>query len=110
MLCSDANTCRTVFIDNHGLVRAQGDVHKTKFGLKQVIVPTIVRDARYAPNTLSLDRHGFTLKVHPTALSESDFFAGGAKLEVDYYDEIKDLIKKSTGAKHVLVIHHQVRR
>jgi len=71
-------------------------------------VETTVRDGRLHPE-LNLDDNSFQLVVHPTALKTEEFYNSEEKIKSEYYAEIAQLIKKTTGAAHVHVFHHQVR-
>jgi len=72
-------------------------------------VDVLIRNGRNVPN-LTLDENSFQLEVHPTALSTSDFFEpSAAKIKSSYYPEVAELVKRATGAEHVIVFHHQVR-
>jgi hypothetical protein len=65
----------------------------------------VIRNARLAEE-LSLDRQGFQLVHHETAVR--DFYDRGEVQEV-YYPEIEQLLKRATGAEKVVVFDHQVR-
>jgi hypothetical protein len=64
-----------------------------------------IRNARLEPE-LSLDRQGFQLVHHETAVHD---FYDRAEVETVYYPEIEALLKKVTGAAKVVVFDHQVR-
>jgi hypothetical protein len=65
-----------------------------------------VRDARPIAGALDLDRHGFALTRHDTAMR--DFYDEREVREV-YYQEIDRLVKAATGAREVVVFDHTVR-
>ncbi len=65
-----------------------------------------LRDGREVRDTLSLDREGFELWHHDTAMT--DFF-DPEEVERVYDREIVELIKEATGAKRVYVFDHTVR-
>ena len=65
-----------------------------------------VRDARPIAQTLDLDRHGFALTRHDTAMR--NFYDEREVREV-YYAEIDRLVKAATGAREVVVFDHTVR-
>ncbi len=65
-----------------------------------------IHDARPIAATLDLDRHGFALTRHDTAMR--DFYDEREVREV-YYKEIEQLIKAATGAKEVVVFDHTIR-
>ena len=64
-----------------------------------------IRNARAAQD-LSLDREGFQLVHHETAVHD---FYDRAEVEKVYYAEIEALLKKVTGAERVVIFDHQVR-
>merc|ERR1712142_68145 len=74
---------------------------------KTVEIEVTVRDGRNHQH--SLDKHSFELAEQVTALTTEDFFKDQDKVKTVYYPEIAELIKKKTGAAHVLMFHHQVR-
>jgi hypothetical protein len=55
---------------------------------------------------LSLDKEGFQLVRHETAVQD---FYDRAEVEKSYYPEIEALLKEATGAEKVVVFDHQVR-
>jgi hypothetical protein len=65
-----------------------------------------IRDARPVARTLDLDRHGFALGRHDTAVR--DFYDEGEVREV-YHKEIERLVTAETGAREVVVFDHTVR-
>lgn len=70
-------------------------------------VPRSVRIAngRHAP-TASLDREGFALTRHDTAVRD---FADAAEIETIYYPEMEQLLRAMTGASRVVVFDHNLR-
>jgi hypothetical protein len=68
------------------------------------IVP--VRDARMLAEAPSLDRQGFELHRHASAVSD---FSDDAAIRTAYYPEVERLVKDVTGAARVLVFDHNVR-
>jgi hypothetical protein len=62
-----------------------------------------VADARPLGDALSLDREGFVLRRHPTALTS---FADDAAVKAVYYPEMAALMGTATGATRVLVFDH----
>jgi hypothetical protein len=58
------------------------------------------------PGGLSLDRNGFELHRHTSALSD---FADAAAIERVYYPESEALLKRYTGAKRVVIFDHTLR-
>ncbi len=65
-----------------------------------------IRDARPIAETLDLDRHGFALTRHDTAVRD---FYDESEVRAVYYPEIEQLIKTATGAKEVVVFDHTIR-
>ncbi|WP_454827669.1 CmcJ/NvfI family oxidoreductase [Paraburkholderia xenovorans] len=67
-----------------------------------------VSNARVAPppGALSLDRNGFELHRHASALTD---FSDPAKIESVYYRESEQLLKQATGARRVVVFDHTLR-
>ncbi len=67
-----------------------------------------VANARVAPppGGLSLDRNGFELHHHPSALTD---FSDRAAIEHIYYRESEALLKRWTGAKRVVIFDHTLR-
>ena len=67
---------------------------------------TRIYDARPVAASLSLDREGFALTRHDTAVS--DFYDERQVREV-YYAEMERLVAEATGAEKVLVFAHTIR-
>jgi len=65
----------------------------------------LIRNARLAEQ-LSLDREGFQMVHHETAVQD---FYDRAEVREIYYPEIEQLLKEATGAEQVIVFDHQVR-
>lgn len=65
-----------------------------------------VRDARAIAGTLDLDRQGFVLRRHDTAVRD---FYDESELRDVYYREVEDLVKRETGAEKVVVFDHTIR-
>jgi hypothetical protein len=65
-----------------------------------------IHDARALAAEWSLDRNGFVLAQHPTAVA--DFFDPD-ELAAVYYPEIEQLIKRVSGASRVVVFDHTLR-
>ncbi len=65
-----------------------------------------IRSARAIRDSLSLERQGFELWQHETAVK--DFFDTD-EIERVYNPEVEELIKQATGAKRVYVFDHTVR-
>jgi hypothetical protein len=69
--------------------------------------PVTVRNARPLGVPLSLDREGCALVGDQTAVRD---FYDEDEIRRVYYSEIDTLVKTHTGARRVVVFHHQVRR
>ena len=65
----------------------------------------LIRNARLAEQ-LSLDREGFQMVHHETAVQD---FYDRAEVREIYYSEVEQLLKEATGAEQVIVFDHQVR-
>jgi hypothetical protein len=65
-----------------------------------------VRDARPLADTLTLDRNGFELRRHASAVTD---FRDDDIVRRLYYPETAQLVKDVTGAARVLVFDHNVR-
>ena len=67
-----------------------------------------ISNARIAPppGALSLDRNGFELHRHASAVSD---FSDRAAIESVYYRESEQLLKDATGARRVVVFDHTLR-
>jgi hypothetical protein len=65
-----------------------------------------IHDARSAARTLSLDREGFALVRHDTAVRD---FYDEAELRAVYYGEMERLVMQATGAIKAVVFDHTIR-
>ena len=65
-----------------------------------------IDDGRALAGELSLERNGFLLARHPTAVR--DFF-DAAELKAVYYPEVERLIREQSGARRVVVFDHTLR-
>jgi len=65
-----------------------------------------IGDGRALAGELSLDRNGFVLVRHPTAVR--DFF-DAEELKAVYYREIERLVREQSGASRVVVFDHTLR-
>jgi hypothetical protein len=81
--------------------RGGGDssLHKGKY----VMRPVRIRNARLPANGFSLDREGFLLTHHKSAVA--DFYDDDAIARV-YEPEVKDLVRRVTGATRVEIFDH----
>ena len=66
----------------------------------------IIHDGRPLAPTLSLDREGFRLERHETAVRD---FYDEEELRAVYYPEIERLVAEKTGAEKVVVFDHTIR-
>jgi hypothetical protein len=65
-----------------------------------------IGDARELAGELALDRNGFVLVEHRTAVKN---FFDAAELKSVYYPEVQELIKNAAGADRVVVFDHTLR-
>lgn len=65
-----------------------------------------IRDARPIAGQLSLDRHGFALRRHQSAVTN---FYDEDEVQSVYYPECERLLREATGAARVVVFDHIVR-
>ena len=65
-----------------------------------------IRDARALAAPATLDREGFALETHASAVSD---FYDSDEVERVYYPEAAELVKRATGASEVHVFDHNVR-
>ena len=68
--------------------------------------PVRIRNGREVAGRLSLDREGFVLTRHETAVSN---FYDPEEVRAVYYPELETLLKRVTGAARVAVFDHVVR-
>jgi hypothetical protein len=68
--------------------------------------PVRIRNGRACIGELALDRNGFVLADHPTAVTS--FFAPD-QLKSVYYPEVERLVKRVAGASRVVVFDHTLR-
>lgn len=66
-----------------------------------------VYDARQLPSIASLDKQGFALCHHPTAVK--DFYSPRDSWQARYEAELKDLILAATGASEIHIFDHTLR-
>ncbi|EGN98328.1 hypothetical protein SERLA73DRAFT_138700, partial [Serpula lacrymans var. lacrymans S7.3] len=62
--------------------------------------PTVIHDIRGQEHTVGLDKTGFQFVKH---VSEEKDFLDDAAIEVKYYKEVEELLKKEAGAKKVFI-------
>ena len=65
-----------------------------------------ITDARSFAGEISLDKQGFQLETHHTAVVD---FYDREEVERVYYPEVEELLKRATGAEKVVIFDHQVR-
>lgn len=81
------------------------NIHRRRTGVQDLrAVP--IHDGRTAGAELSLERNGFVLVDHPTAMA--DFF-DGEELKRVYYPEVERLIAATSGASRVVIFDHTLR-
>lgn len=70
-----------------------------------------IRNARLASpaGDLSLDRSGFQLVQHRSALDDADDYHSEARIRAVYYAEVESVLRAVTGAQKVLVFDHTLR-
>ena len=78
--------------------------HRRTSSYKAVSVP--IYDGRVIAADLSLDRQGFALRRHNSAVT--DFYDDEQVLE-RYYPEMEQMVKQATGASRVVVFDHTTR-
>lgn len=85
-----------------GVPRASGEVDARR---------VVVQDARRrrVVDALGLDRSGFELLQHASALSAPEAYADEARVRALYYPEAVELILRHTQAEKVLVFDHTLR-
>jgi hypothetical protein len=81
------------------------NIHRRSIGQAELRKMT-VQDGRQAAEPLSLEKNGFELVTHRSAVR--DFF-DPAELKSVYYPEVEQLIRKLTGAARVVVFDHTLR-
>ncbi len=65
-----------------------------------------IADGRYLAEHFSLDREGFELSGHATAVSD---FLDNEEVRSVYYPEVERLVRDTTGASEVIIFDHTVR-
>ena len=65
-----------------------------------------MRDGRALDDPATLESMGFALEVHPTAVEN---FRDDGEVVATYYDEMRDLVKRASGASRVFVFDHTIR-
>jgi hypothetical protein len=70
-----------------------------------------IRNARLASpaGDLSLDRSGFQLVQHRSALDDANDYTSEARIRAVYYAEVESVLRTVTGAQKVLVFDHTLR-
>ena len=68
--------------------------------------PMSIYDGRAIAQQLTLDKHGFMLTCHETAITN---FYDANEVQAVYYPEVERLVKEVTGAEKVVVFDHNVR-
>ncbi len=75
--------------------------------IRSVEIEIAVRDARPIVGEITLDRQGFELVKHRSAVRD---FYDDAEVKRVYYPEAERLLKAATGASRVFVFDHVTRR
>jgi len=75
---------------------------------EHVAADVSMHDARELCPPASLSSHGFELKVWPSQLAADDFRNDGSVVE-KYYEEMRELVKASSGAERVFIFDHTLR-
>jgi hypothetical protein len=65
-----------------------------------------IRDARALPEAASLDREGFELVEHPSAMRD---FYDAEQVRSLYYPEVESLLRSVTGATKIVIFDHTLR-
>jgi hypothetical protein len=78
-----------------------------KTNIRNVGVEVPIRDARPILGEITLDRHGFELVRHRSAVRD---FYDDDEVKRIYYPEAERLLKAATGASRVFVFDHMTRR
>jgi hypothetical protein len=65
-----------------------------------------IEDLRGKEDTVTLDTAGFQFGVHESAFTD---FHDEQKIRDAYYPESVELIKRVTGARHIVIFHHSMR-
>jgi hypothetical protein len=82
-----------------------GDITRRRKG-EYELRPMKIRNGRPLTAELSLDVHGFVFVEDKTTVS--DFFDPG-QIQARYYPEVERLVKRTSGASHVVVFDHTLR-
>jgi hypothetical protein len=81
------------------------NIRRNKNGAQDVRMMTIT-DGRNATEELALERNGFVLVEHKTAMKN---FFDAEELKSVYYREVEELIKACSGASRVVLFDHTLR-
>jgi hypothetical protein len=65
-----------------------------------------IRNARQLPEPPTLDRNGFELRAHRSAITE---FSTDDEIRAVYYREAEELLRQVTGAEKIVVFDHTLR-
>jgi hypothetical protein len=79
----------------------KGDTHDIEKNIK-----TTMYNGRPLQSQIQLETYGFELQSYPTVVQD---FHNNAEVEHIYYEEMRALVKKVSGAKSVLIFDHTVR-
>lgn len=85
-----------------GVLRNSGEVDTRRVTIRNARLASPARD-------LSLDRSGFQLVQHRSALDDADDYTSEARIRAVYYAEVESVLRAVTGAQKVLVFDHTLR-
>lgn len=83
-----------------------GGAAPQKYNEAYSFMSATIEDKRASHHHYKIHEHGFQHVHSPTQI---DDFENAAKIEGTYYDEVKEIVKKATGAKDVFVFDHTIR-
>jgi hypothetical protein len=98
MRAADEMTAHPTICDLHEVPLNYADGHRPH--------PAPIHDGRAIVARLSLDRQGFELRHHETAVSN---FYDAAEVRAIYYPEVERLLTTATGAARAVAFEHDVR-
>jgi hypothetical protein len=84
----------------------EGGVEITHYTGQHELRRVTVEDGRAVAGSLSLDREGFVLVAHETAVSD---FYDKSQVEAVYEAEVERLVREAAGASRVVVFDHTLR-
>ncbi|KAF3924694.1 hypothetical protein AA313_de0206549 [Arthrobotrys entomopaga] len=88
---------------------ADSGVRETNLDANPVTVK--INNIRTTTTQTGIDVTGFEVRTVPSKFSENhENFLSEAKIQDEYYAEIRDVVLKATGAKEVFIFDHTIRR